>query len=110
VTLIDAHDHLAFRQPLEHDPEKWIRQIYAAVSQAGHAARIDAFNRTYGLMRGFTIAALVLGVIFLIFGEPKWFAAAAFVFAALAFFQFFLSAISYARELFAQFLILQPKS
>jgi hypothetical protein len=83
------------------------RQIYAAISKAGHASRIDAFNRTYGLMRGFTIALVALGIVFLIFDpDQRWLAGVAFVLAALAFFLFFQSAISYARELFAQFLIL----
>lgn len=39
------------------------RRIYAAVAAAGRSERLDAFNRTYGLMRGLTVAFLLLALI-----------------------------------------------
>jgi hypothetical protein len=39
-----------------------VREIYAAVEAAGRSKRIDAFNRTYGLLRGITAGCLVFQV------------------------------------------------
>lgn len=49
-----------------------VREMYAAVQAAGHAARIDSFNRTYGLMRGVTAALGLLAVMTLIVTWPAW--------------------------------------
>lgn len=39
-----------------------VREIYAEIAAAGHATRIDAFNRNYGLLRGIAASlALLLG-------------------------------------------------
>jgi hypothetical protein len=39
------------------------RRIYAAVAAAGRSTRADAFNRTYGLLRGLTAAFVLLAVV-----------------------------------------------
>lgn len=82
------------------------RQIYAKVAQAKRVTRIDAFNRTYGLMRGFAVALLALTVVFLVDPERRWLAVAALVLALLAVLRFFLFGRDYARELFVQYLTL----
>jgi hypothetical protein len=92
------------------DPEGWrgiTRQIYATVSQAGQAARVDAFNRTYGLMRGFAVALIVLAVTFFVVDPAlRWLAISAVVLAAFAVVRSFLFGRDYGRELFAEFLAL----
>jgi ABC-type multidrug transport system fused ATPase/permease subunit len=93
--------------------EEWqavTRRIYAKVSGLGRSARIDAFNRTFGMMNGITIAFLVLAVIFLIeaalSGKPWFllFAVLAVAFAAVTLNRFFQFGKYYGRELFVQFL------
>ena len=49
-----------------------VREMYAAVQAAGHTARIDSFNRTYGLMRGVTAAFGLLAVTTWIVTWPAW--------------------------------------
>jgi hypothetical protein len=81
------------------------RQIYAKVYQAERAARINAFNRTYGLMRGFVVTLLALAIIFLAVDPGRrWLALAAAVLALLALLRFYLFGKDYARELFVQYL------
>jgi hypothetical protein len=93
--------------------EKWqavTRRIYANVNAAGHNARIDAFNRTMGMMIGLTIAFIVLAVVYLVMalsGGWHWFllfAAFAVVFAAATLHRFFAFGKHYGRELYVQFL------
>ena len=43
-----------------------MRQVYARLAATGRTARIDMFNRTYGLMRGLTSAFLLMAGWFLI--------------------------------------------
>lgn len=47
-------------------PRQWypvVREIYAAIETAGRSKRIDAFNRTYGLLRGITAGCLVFALL-----------------------------------------------
>jgi hypothetical protein len=83
------------------------RQVYAAVSAANRAARIDAFNRTYGLMRGVAVAFLILTVVYWI-AEPGrwWLGAGALILAGLSALRFYYFGQDYARELFVQYLAL----
>jgi hypothetical protein len=87
------------------------RRVYAMVSRAKLAARIDVFNRTLGMMIGIAIALLILGVVFLIRAAcgtewPKYLllAALAFVMTPLALARFRNFGILYGRELFVQFI------
>jgi|ERR1051326_607691 hypothetical protein len=83
------------------------RQMYALLSAAQRASRIDAFNRTYGLMRGIAVAFLILVVVYLVVDAARWWLAVlALILAGLALLRFYLFGKDYARELFAQFLAL----
>jgi hypothetical protein len=102
-------------------PEKWrgiTRQIYAAVSAAQRSARIDAFNRSYGMMIGLTVALLVLGILCCTYhlfdlswpDRARYVGALALALAALTLYRAYLFGKSYGRELMVQFLELPPKS
>ena len=82
------------------------REIYAIVKAADRAARIDAFNRNYGLLRGVAVSFLVttVGAFFVIsFYEWKIFAVLA-ICAVLSVYRMHRFAVIYARELFVQFI------
>lgn len=86
------------------------RQIYAEVSAAGRAARIDVFNGNYGLNRGIAAGLLVVVVATLLQTPINWLAVTgAGVAAALATYRMHRFARHYARELFVQFLQLPAK-
>jgi hypothetical protein len=102
-------------------PEKWrgiTRQIYVAVSTAQRSARIDAFNRSYGMMIGLTVALLVLGILCCTHplfdlswpDRSRYIGALALALAALTLYRAYLFGKSYGRELLVQFLELPPKS
>jgi hypothetical protein len=76
------------------------------VSAAGHAGRIDAFNRTFGLMRGFIVAMFAIGITFLVVDRHRlWgFAIFASALGVLALIRLFLFGRDYGRELFVQYL------
>ena len=81
------------------------RQVYAAVSAAGRAQRIDTFNGNYGLNRGLFAASFVLAILVLT-EEPvqvKLFLILSAV-AVIAGIRMHRFAKHYARELFVQFL------
>jgi len=104
-TKFGANSHLGKIPRVEWYPIT--RQMYAAVSAAQHATRIDAFNRTYGLMRGIAVAFLILTVVYWIVDPGRaWLGAGALIFAGLAMLRFYLFGKDYARELFVQFLAL----
>lgn len=85
------------------------RQMYAAVAAAGHAQRLDLFNRRYGLafglMGAFVICAALTWAGAGVARKLRPAACAAFVAAAaLMFFQMQSFGWSYALELFVQFM------
>jgi hypothetical protein len=99
-----------------------IREIYAAVARAKMSARVDVFNRTYGLMIGITMADIIIGLVLVVqvalcdaanLPVPERTAISiaimAFVVAILTMHRAFLFGRSYARELFVQFLELPLK-
>ncbi|HXO17696.1 MAG TPA: hypothetical protein VN909_05960 [Candidatus Dormibacteraeota bacterium] len=81
------------------------REIYAAVAHSGGASRVDAFNRTYGLLRGIA-AALILLVIWFVATHHQnlEYVYATGALAVLALFRMARFARAYARELFIQYL------
>lgn len=91
------------------------RSIYAKVSQAGRAGRIDVFNRTLGMMNGVTIAFGLVGVLFAIKSyragafqsQTTLLSALAFIAAAFTLRRFYAFGTYYGRELFVQFLEVQ---
>lgn len=109
----------------KNNRQEWravIREVYAAVARAKASARVDVFNRTYGLMIGITMALMIIGVALLAqvrLGDPASLPVpgrAAIVIVILTFIaailtahRAFLFGRSYARELFVQFLELPLK-
>lgn len=87
------------------------RQIYATVSNAGRAARVDLFNGNYGMFRGIVAAVVVVAVAGAIghrIPDGRIYLGLVFVLVlALARMQRF--AVYYSRELFVQFLELESK-
>jgi hypothetical protein len=81
------------------------RQVYAKVSAAGRAARVDAFNRTFGLMRGFVVALFAVGITFLVVDCRRLYGYAilAFILGLLALLRLYLFGRDYGRELFVQY-------
>lgn len=81
------------------------REIYGAVSAAGRAGRVDAFNRTYGLMRGIASALLCVTIWLLIaqWGNWQW-PALALGLAILALYRMIHFGKLYANELFVQYI------
>jgi hypothetical protein len=95
---------------------KWqgvTRQIANAVRKAGQSFRVDAFNRTYGLMVGITIAMLAIAAAGL-FGSVSagarglLVALLALIIAGFAAYRAYVFGKLYARELFVNFIDLPP--
>jgi hypothetical protein len=81
------------------------RQIYGVVANAGQATRVDVFNANYGLLRGLTVAFLMLLVGTVLNGESGVPTVSMLLVASvLALFRMHRFAIHYARELFVRYL------
>lgn len=81
------------------------RQIYALVAAAGQAKRIDTFNANYGLCRGIAASLIVLLFINLICNFKEWQVHLILVvLCGLAIYRLYRFGVTYARELFVQFL------
>jgi hypothetical protein len=91
------------------DDKEWYaitRELYAMVMDAGRASRVDAFNRNYGLLRGVAVSFIVttLGSFFLL-GFAGWkIIIALAICSVLAVYRMHRFGVTYARELFVQFL------
>lgn len=81
------------------------KRIYARVSAQNKSIRIDAFNRTYGVLRGLAAAILLvfLWAITFYFDNPKMIIFLLIIFFAIAY-RMYRYSINYARELFIQFI------
>jgi hypothetical protein len=103
-------DYLGDKSRWRWNRDEWhavTRQINVAVSRAQRTARIEVFNRTYGLMRGIAVALAILGVVYWIVDERHALAGIPIlVLSAFAGFRFYLFAKNYARELFVEYLAL----
>jgi hypothetical protein len=97
------------RALVKSDKAQWLtatRQIYAAVSRAGCAGRVDIFNGNYGLCRGMASAFMVLlgaWVYASRWGGLKRDLLFVILFAT-AVYRMHRFAVYYARELFVQFM------
>jgi hypothetical protein len=80
------------------------REVYAVVSAAGRAARVDTFNGNFGLLRGVAAAMLVLLVVAAILGKGAWVLVGLAVLFALALQRMHRFYRLYAIELFVQLL------
>ena len=81
------------------------RSVYAAVSAAGRAARVDTFNGNYGLFRGLSAAFLFSAVMVLATFAFKWSTVVILLACSLlAITRMRRFGVHYARELFVEFL------
>ncbi len=92
------------------------RRIYVAVAAAGRSTRADAFNRTYGLLRGLTAAFVLLAVVAAVHTNSPIEVGNGMKVCSLyislfllacgvgAFYRMTHFGLTYARELFVQFL------
>jgi hypothetical protein len=93
----------------QRDKAHWLvatRQIYAVVSRAGAAGRVDIFNANYGLCRGMASAFLVLFAAWIYTSRPGGLSRGTLliVLFATALYRMHRFAVYYARELFVQFM------
>lgn len=92
------------------NPKQWFpisRQIYADVMSHGKSARIETFNGNYGLNRGLAAALLALVLISLAFSESDWRVTLGLLPIAMIYlFRMYRFGVSYASELYSQFLLL----
>ena len=86
-----------------------VRELYAIVSGAGKAARVDTFNGNYGLLRGLAAAFLTLIAVSLVLGKSIYIIGALFVLLALAIYRMHRVSVHYAIELFTQYLLLRAE-
>ncbi len=95
----------------EIDEKHWFsiaREVYAAVSHAKRADRVDVFNGIYGLTRGIASACVVLIVGVALVDWHAWQAIVVLaVLTLIAVYRMHRFAVHYARELFVQFLDLK---
>jgi hypothetical protein len=94
------------------DPRRWatlVREVYAIVKKGGATDRIDAFNRTYGFMRGVGSAFLVLALAIVVQDPQDWrWSLASAIAASLAFLRMVRVGKRYGRELFVEFIRVAP--
>ena len=90
------------------DARSWssvTREIYSAVKARGTTERVDAFNRTYGFMRGIGSAFLVLSAVVVWYDRRAWgWALAGSATAGLAFFRMVRFGERYGREVLVEFI------
>lgn len=105
---IECPDNLAAVTP--KDWKSITRQVYAAVRKAGRADRVDIFNGNYGMFRG--VAAGIIVILVAAFNDvetgPWKLYGVLLVMALLAVMRMHRFAVNYARELFVQFIGMQP--
>jgi hypothetical protein len=83
------------------------RQIHADVMAHGKPARIERYNGNYSLNRGLAAALLALVLLSLAFSEIDWRVALGLLPIALIYtYRMYRFSLSYASELYAQFLLL----
>jgi hypothetical protein len=91
-------------------PDQWFpisRQIYADVMSYGKPARIDSFDGNYTLNRGLAAALLALALLSLAYSETDWRVTLGLLpIAAIYTYRMYRFGVSYASELYAQFLLL----
>jgi hypothetical protein len=117
---IQAVLHVEVKLPNRKMPRKesyaLTRRIYVAVAAAGRSTRADAFNRTYGLLRGLTAAFVLLALIAALQTNSPievgngikvcslYISLFLFACGVGAFYRMTCFGLTYARELFVQFL------
>lgn len=114
--LLDASQHERLRKILETKYPRsgpsysyWagiVREIYSEMQRAGRVERVDAFNRTYGLLRGVSAAFLTLAPLVLLWASAEWRIALLLLAAAvICAYRMHRFGRWYARELFVEYLL-----
>jgi len=107
---MDLHSALPenFATMTRRDWHGIVRQIYAAVSGAGRASRIDIFNGNYGLLRGLaaSLLTIIIAATVLIHPAPWRDLALLAVGFGVGVYRMHRFGVHYARELFVQYLAL----
>ena len=86
------------------------RQIYADVMAHGKSAKLDSFNGNYSLNRGLAAALLALVLLSLAFSEVDWRVVLGLLPVAVVYtYRMYRFSVSYAAELYSQFLLLPPQ-
>jgi len=87
------------------------RQVYAAVSSANLAKRVDVFNGNYGLNRGLAASIAIVVVMLLVNQDPlSWGVLFLLVLGfGVAIYRMHRFGVHYGRELFVQFLMTPAK-
>lgn len=83
-----------------------VREVYAVVSSASKAARVDIFNGNYGLLRGLAAAFVVLIAVALVLTKGIYTIGALIILLLLAIQRMHRFAVHYATELFTQYLLM----
>lgn len=84
------------------------RELYARIKAANAADRIDAFNRTYGLLRGVATSLIIVGIVGFVFDLVAWrWLVLLTIAAAVAIYRMCVFGIHYSRELFVTYLSLE---
>lgn len=87
-----------------------MRELFVRIRQNGKPDRIEKFNRNYGLMRGVAVAFLAAAVLILLKSPELWREALMMLaLCAIATYRMIRFGTHYAREVFAEYLSLQPK-
>lgn len=84
------------------------RQIYAAVKQAGQSERIDIFNGRYGMLRGVAASLIVVMIAAINKSAPWPLYIVLLILVFLSLYRMHRFGVHYARELFLQFLTINP--
>jgi len=83
------------------------RELYTRIRASNAADRIDAFNRTYGLLRGVATSLIIVGIGSYMFDEVAWHWLTLIAIAAMvAIYRMCVFGIHYSRELFVTYLSL----
>jgi hypothetical protein len=87
-----------------------VREVYAEVAGAGKASRVDAFNGSYGLVRGLAAAFIVIFALAAVTSKGNIPLGVLGVLFGLAIYRMHRYGKHYATELFVQFLATRAKS
>jgi hypothetical protein len=87
-----------------------VRDVYAIVTGAGKAARVDIFNGNYGLLRGLAATFVALIVVAAVLTKGVYVIGALVILLLLAIQRMHRFAVHYATELFTQYLLISSKA
>lgn len=88
-----------------------VREINATVQAKGKTDRLEAFNRSYGLLRGISAALIIAGVLVVVVDRNNWVVSLMLVgAAAIATYRMTRFGQHYAREIFVEYLRCRDQS